>query len=96
MRSQVTVHVAQLAGLPPEVVGRAKEVLLTLEDEHRVVPGPAARLDAGQLVLFSDHRPVPPFDEIRDEISKIDVDALTPLEALNRLAGLKHRAELNR
>ena len=90
------IHVAQLAGLPPEVVGRAKEVLLTLEDEHRVVPGPAARLDAGQLVLFSDHRPVPPFDEIRDEISKIDVDALTPLEALNRLAGLKHRAELNR
>ncbi len=90
------IHVAQLAGLPPEVVGRAKEVLLTLEDEHRVVPGPAPRLDVGQLVLFSEHRPVPPFDEIRDEISKIDVDALTPLEALNRLAGLKHRAELNR
>ena len=89
------IHVAQLAGLPPEVVGRAKEVLLTLEDEHRVVAGEAARLDEGQLVLFSENPPARPIDGLRDEISKIDVDALTPLEALNRLADLKHRAELS-
>ncbi len=87
------IHVAHLAGLPREVVDRAKEVLVRLEDEHRVVPGPPARLDEGQLVLFTDHRSAQPIDEIRDEIAKLDVDALTPLEALNRLADLKHRAE---
>ncbi len=86
------IHVAQLAGLPREVVGRAKEVLLTLEDEHRVVPGKPARIDVGQLPLFSGERDMQPVDTIRDEISKIDVDALTPLEALNRLADLKLRA----
>ncbi len=86
------IHVAQLAGLPTAVVARAKEVLLTLEDEHRVVPGKPPRLDEGQLILFGEGRSARPIDEIRDEISKIDVDALTPLEALNRLADLKHRA----
>jgi len=86
------IHVAQLAGLPREVVGRAKEVLLTLEDEHRMVPGKPARIDVGQLALFGGERAMQPVDTIRDEISKIDVDALTPLEALNRLADLKLRA----
>ena len=90
------IHVAQLAGLPTAVVARAKEVLLTLEDQHRVVPGNPPRLDEGQLVLFGEGRPARPIDEMRDEIAKIDVDALTPLEALNRLADLKHRAEQGR
>ena len=87
------IHVAHLAGLPREVVDRAKEVLVRLEGEHRVVPGPVARLDEGQLVLFADSRGAQSIDTIRDEIAKLDVDALTPLEALNRLADLKHRAE---
>ena len=90
------IHVAQLAGLPTAVVARAKEVLLALEDEHRVVPGKPRRLDEGQLILFGEARPAQPIDEMRDEIAKIDVDALTPLEALNRLADLKHRAEQSR
>ncbi len=90
------IHVAQLAGLPQAVVGRAKEVLLTLEDEHRVVPGKPARIDVGQLALFGGERGMQPIDTIRDEISKIDVDALTPLEALNRLADLKLRAGSSR
>ena len=86
------IHVAQLAGLPNEVVGRAKEVLLTLEDQHRVVPGKPSRLDEGQLVLFSENRAPQLVDGFREEISQINVEALTPLEALNRLADLKYRA----
>jgi DNA mismatch repair protein MutS len=74
------------------VVRRAREILITLEGEHRVVPGPApdATRDPGQLGLFSDAQAPDPMVE---ELRLIDVNAITPLEALNRLAELKRRAE---
>ncbi len=83
------VHVAQLAGLPGDVVRRAKEVLLRLEGEHRVVPGaPRPEPDPGQLGLFADATPHPALEALRG----LDLDSLTPLEALNRLAELQRRA----
>ncbi|HEX3275350.1 MAG TPA: DNA mismatch repair protein MutS [Gemmatimonadales bacterium] len=88
------IHVAQLAGLPEAVVHRAREILGTLEGEHRVVPGaPAPPRDPGQLALFGEALPPPPPDPMLDELRRIDVDTLTPLEALNRLAEFKRRAE---
>jgi DNA mismatch repair protein MutS len=85
------IHVAQLAGLPHAVVGRAREILATLEGEHRMVPGPPPPLsrDPGQLPLFGEGA-VP--DPMMDELTSLDVDTLTPLEALNRLADFKRRA----
>jgi DNA mismatch repair protein MutS len=83
------IHVAQLAGLPQGVVGRAREILATLEGEHRMVPGsPPADRDPGQLPLFGEIRT----DPMMDELQALDVDTLTPLEALNRLADFKRRA----
>jgi DNA mismatch repair protein MutS len=83
------IHVAQLAGLPQGVVGRAREILATLEGEHRMVPGPPpADRDPGQLPLFGEAR----IDPMMDELQALDVDTLTPLEALNRLADFKRRA----
>jgi len=87
------IHVAQLAGLPEGVVRRAREILATLEGEHRVVPGaPAPARDPGQLALFGESAPAAP-DPVVEELRRIDVDALTPLEALNRLAEFKRQAE---
>jgi DNA mismatch repair protein MutS len=84
------IHVGQLAGLPGPVVARAREVLATLEGEHRVVPGaPPAPRDPGQLPLF-DQRQQP--DPMVEELKSLDVNTLTPLEALNRLADFKRRA----
>jgi DNA mismatch repair protein MutS len=84
------VHVAQLAGLPGQVVDRAREVLATLEGEHRVLPGaPPAAPDPGQLVLFA---PAQPPHQVLTDLRALDLDALTPLEALNRLAELQRRA----
>ncbi|HET9274933.1 MAG TPA: DNA mismatch repair protein MutS [Gemmatimonadales bacterium] len=84
------IHVAQLAGLPAAVVDRANAVLRTLEGEHRVVPGPpAAPPDPGQLALFAGE-PAP--DPLRDDLRALDVNAMTPLEALNRLADLQKKA----
>jgi DNA mismatch repair protein MutS len=82
------IHVAQLAGLPGGVIARAGEILLTLEGEHRVVPGEPPRLDPSQLPLFAEAPPHPMMEELRT----LDVNGMTPLEALNRLAELKRRA----
>jgi DNA mismatch repair protein MutS len=83
------IHVAELAGLPADVVIRANAVLRTLEGEHRVVPGtPNPEPDPGQLALFQETAPNPAIEELR----KLDLDTLTPLEALNRLAELQRRA----
>ncbi|MGZ8398586.1 MAG: DNA mismatch repair protein MutS, partial [Gemmatimonadales bacterium] len=85
------IHVAQLAGLPQTVVGRAREILATLEGEHRMVPGPPPPLarDPGQLPLFGEGGHA---DPMMKELESLDVDMLTPLEALNRLADFKRRA----
>jgi len=74
------IHVARLAGLPDAVVGRAREVLGTLEAGHRVA-APARR---DQLALF-------PATEgpLAAALKAIDVDGLTPREALARLAELQ-------
>jgi DNA mismatch repair protein MutS len=80
------IHVGRLAGLPATVLARAGEVLRLLEAGHRVaqqpVPPPP---DAQQLALFVPAPPHPLLAEIED----LDVNALSPLEALNRLAAWK-------
>ena len=84
------IHVGQLAGLPAPVVGRAWQVLKLLEAGHHVArqasPAPP---DATQLGLFA---PAPPHPLLR-ELDGLNVDALSPLEALNRLAAWKKQRE---
>jgi len=83
------IHVAELAGLPREVVARANLVLKTLEGEHRVVEGTAAPdPDPGQLPLFLEPAP----DPVMADLKALDVNSMTPLEAMNRLADLQRRA----
>ena len=86
------IHVGRLAGLPPAVVGRAWEVLQLLEAGHQVaqqrVPAPP---DAAQLALFGAGTPRP--DPLLAELDGLDVNALSPLEALNRLAAWKKQRE---
>jgi DNA mismatch repair protein MutS len=99
------IHVAQLAGLPAEVVARSRQVLVTLEGEHRMVPGEPTVTDRGQLGFFPDEpprrrgakrrsdeaEPAAP-DLVRDQLLAMDVDRLTPLDALNQLAELQAQA----
>ena len=84
------IHVAQLAGLPAPVVGRAWQVLKLLEAGHHVAhQAPPAAPDAQQLALFAGATPHP----LLEELDRLDVNALSPLEALNRLAAWKKRRE---
>ncbi len=78
------IHVGRLAGLPAEVVERAREVLRTLEAGHRVTAAPS---QADQLALFA-----PQEDPVLADLKALDVDGLTPREALERLAELQRRA----
>ncbi len=87
------IQVARLAGLPPEVLERAKEILANLEQEELNEVGmPKLALSkrkvkeqgVNQLQLFT-----PKPDAVREELERIDPTNLTPLEALNRLNELK-------
>jgi DNA mismatch repair protein MutS len=92
------IQVAQMAGLPSEVTDRAKTILknlegseLTLHDgtgEQKRRTGRIAPADM-QLTLFEIKD-----DALREEIRKIDLDSLTPLEALQKLGELKRKAQV--
>lgn len=88
------VQVARLAGLPDSVIARAKELLRQLEaaDINRDLFNDIAssERDTQQLTLFGSPAP----DDIVATLKQIDIDALTPLEALNTLYDLHMRAKL--
>jgi len=85
------IHVAQLAGLPRSVVRRAGEVLAELEGERRQRVRPRSKKGRGvqpqQLPLFSPSSP------IVEELSELDIDSMTPLEALTKLYELRRKAK---
>jgi DNA mismatch repair protein MutS len=87
------IHVARMAGMPRSIVNRAKEILRELEQSHRkeLIQEPVRELaghrEGMQLSFFQLDDPV--LKQIRDEISKLDVDNLTPIEALNKLNEIK-------
>jgi DNA mismatch repair protein MutS len=78
------IHVGRLAGLPDEVVATARDVLRSLEAGHRVAASPSP---ADQLALFA-----PTEDPVVADLKALDVDGLSPREALARLAELQRRA----
>ena len=91
------IHVAKMAGMPKSIVKRASEILRQLEKENRqegisvgnTSGGKAQRQqqDGVQLSFFQLDDPV--LCQIRDEILHLDVDRLTPIEALNKLNDIK-------
>jgi DNA mismatch repair protein MutS len=84
--------VARLAGLPALVLKRAKDVLGRLEAGKARTGGIAAGLDDLPLFAAMAAEPVPVADPIRTAIDAIDVDALSPREALDHLYRLKQLA----
>ena len=88
------IHVGRLAGLPAPVVERAWQVLALLEAGHHVAHrAPPPPPDAAQLGLFG--APGSPHPLLA-ELGRLDVNALSPLDALNRLAAWKRQLEEGR
>ena len=87
------IHVARMAGMPRSVVSRADGILKELEQGHekkelaRPIADITGHREGMQLSIFQLDDPV--LKQIRDEILGIDIDNLTPVEALNKLYNIK-------
>jgi DNA mismatch repair protein MutS len=96
------IHVAKMAGMPPSLIERANDILKHLEtkhvDEESQKDGKSGRLESKirnlslpqmQLSIFDAHSET--FDEIRKLLNDIDINRLTPIEALLKLQEIKSR-----
>lgn len=83
------IHVAKMAGMPARVIQRANNILSKLEKDHSSdnLTNALPSKDDLQLSFFQLDDPV--LEQIRDEISRIDIDRLTPVEALLKLHEIK-------
>ena len=90
------IHVAEIAGMPPSIVKRANTVLKELEADNANVGAAVKKPDMAniaqsregvQLSFFQLDDPV--LSQVRDEILNLDVNNLTPVEALNKLNDIK-------
>lgn len=87
------IHVARMAGMPVSVVRRADEILKMLEDGHggqspgKPVDEIAMNREGYQLSFYQLDDPV--LKQIRDELIGLDIDNLTPVEALNKLYNIR-------
>jgi DNA mismatch repair protein MutS len=87
------IHVARMAGMPKSVVGRASEILKMLEEGRggtnlgKPVEEIATHREGYQLSFYQLDDPV--LKQIRDELIGLDLDNLTPMEALNKLYNIR-------
>jgi DNA mismatch repair protein MutS len=97
------IHVAKMAGMPPALIERANSILTQLENKHVDEPGGTEHRSAQQLgqkvknlslpqmqlSIFDAHSET--FDEIRKLLEGIDINRLTPVEALLKLQEIKSK-----
>jgi DNA mismatch repair protein MutS len=93
------IHVAKLAGMPSSIIQRANQILKDLETDHSQSPIANGQETIGsgkatvsapsgmQLSFFQLDDPV--LEQIRDEVKNLDINNLTPLDALNKLSEIK-------
>ena len=90
------IHVAQMAGMPPQIVDRATEILGHLEQDHirenhneRLKELPKHK---HQLSIF-EFAPDKRFERVQELLEKVDINTLTPIEALLKLNEVKRVVE---
>ena len=81
------IHVAKMAGVPHEIVQKARAILRHLEGSRATNRHTKREQDEMQLSFFKLDDPI--LEEIRDDIHNLDIDALTPVEALMKLNEIK-------
>jgi len=84
------IHVAKMAGMPQQVIQKANKILKKLENKHvsgEVTDKLINDSDEMQLSFFNLDDPL--LEEIKDEITHLDIDTLTPVEALMKLNEIK-------
>jgi DNA mismatch repair protein MutS len=83
------IHVAKMAGMPQTVIQKAQKILKKLEKDHsgEVLNGIKAEKEELQLSFFNLDDPL--LEELKEEIMNIDINTLTPVEALMKLNEIK-------
>ena len=80
------VYVAQMAGLPITIINRAKEILFEYVKEENDISPQVSFESKTQMGIFSEKE-----DALKDELKELDINELTPLEALKELDKLKKK-----
>jgi len=89
------IHVAKLAGMPTAIITRAEKILEELEGKssdsplHRFTDSPLHQLTDSPIQLSMFQLDDPVLSQIRDTVASLDINNLTPLEALNRLSEIQ-------
>jgi DNA mismatch repair protein MutS len=90
------IHVAKMAGMPPLVIHRAEQVLKDLENSHAAVGGKKSGKSKKEVLNESQNMQLsffqlndPVLEQIHDELISIDINTLTPVEALMKLHEIK-------
>ena len=90
------IHVAKMAGMPPLVIHRAEQVLKDLENSHAAVGGKKSEKSKKEVLNESQNMQLsffqlndPVLEQIHDELISIDINTLTPVEALMKLHEIK-------
>lgn len=88
-RHSFGIHVAKIAGMPPQLIDRANEILSQLESQHIEAPMEriASKPQKVQLSIFDAHSDT--FKDIREKLDMVDINRLTPVEALLKLSEIK-------
>ena len=85
------IHVAKMAGMPQHVLATAKEKLSALEGSHRFKKDTNEVKNQGELQLSFFNLDDPLLETLREEITSLNIDTLTPVEALMQLNQIKRR-----
>lgn len=92
------IHVAKLAGIPRDVVDRAREILFNLEKQElddaghpKLAYRSSKKRDRAQMLLFKEDREQELLKDLKEEIDRCSISELTPLDALNLLSQLKKK-----
>jgi DNA mismatch repair protein MutS len=89
------IYVAKLAGIPREVVQRAQKILTRLEISDDLQAKIRNRIPEEEQISIFNKKNNAVLENIREEIAGLDVNSLTPLEALNKLQQLKKKVDNN-
>ena len=83
------IHVAKMAGMPKYVINRASEKLKTLEKSSRIQNNKSSKKESDKIQLSFFDLQDPVLEKIRNEIQEVNIDELTPVEALIKLNEIK-------
>jgi DNA mismatch repair protein MutS len=81
------IHVATMAGMPPALINRANEILAVLESKSEQPKEIGTKQPKLQLSIFDEHTVT--FESIRTALNSMDINQLTPVEALMKLNEIK-------